>query len=66
MKIKINGKVEEAQSGSRLLEIIEKKGLVEKAVVIEYNNTIPARQSWHEILINEGDNIEIVCFVGGG
>jgi len=66
MKIKINGKVEEVQSGSRLLEIIEKKGLVEKAVVIEYNNTIPVRQSWHEILINEGDNIEIVCFVGGG
>ena len=35
-------------------------------VVVEHNSEIPDKEKWDSILINDGDNIEIVKFIGGG
>jgi sulfur carrier protein len=64
--IKINGKEHDASGLQNLAELISGKGLSGKAVVIEHNYNIIPKEKWHETIINKGDNIEIVSFVGGG
>jgi sulfur carrier protein len=66
MKLKINGREQEAKESTSLSDIIKSKGLSEKAIVVEYNYNIMPKEKWHEIILNEADNIEIVSFVGGG
>lgn len=36
------------------------------AVVIERNGTISSREDWEIIPVEEGDQIEIIRYVGGG
>lgn len=66
MKIKINGKQQDAGDFTSLLDLVEGRGLSKKAIVVEYNYNIAPKEKWHEIILNEADNIEIVSFVGGG
>jgi sulfur carrier protein len=66
MKIKVNGKEQDVAGLNRLSELIESKGLFQKAIVIEHNYNIIPKEKWQEINITEGDNIEIVSFLGGG
>jgi len=66
MKIKINGKEEDAAVFTSLADLMASKHLEQKAVVVEHNYNIIPKEKWHETAIAEGDNIEIVSFVGGG
>ncbi len=64
--IKINGKERSVSKPGNLSELLENAGLSKKAIVIEHNYNIVPKEKWHETTIVEGDNIEIVSFVGGG
>ncbi|MDD5504622.1 MAG: sulfur carrier protein ThiS [Candidatus Omnitrophica bacterium] len=66
MRIKINGRFHEIEGAGNLPELIKIKGLSERAIVIEYNHNIIPKDKWNEIILREGDIIEIVSFVGGG
>jgi sulfur carrier protein len=66
MKLKINGKEQCATGITSLSELVKRKGLSEGAIVIEYNYNIVMKEKWAEIILSDGDNIEIVSFVGGG
>ena len=66
MKLKINGKEQDATGIANLSELIKGKGLSAEAIVVEYNCNIAMKEKWDEIVLCEGDNIEIVSFVGGG
>ena len=66
MKVKINGKEQDTAGLVSLSELIESKGLSQKAIVIEHNYNIILKEKWPETILDEGDNIEIVSFVGGG
>ncbi|KJJ86049.1 ThiS, thiamine-biosynthesis [Candidatus Omnitrophus magneticus] len=68
MKIKING-IEEniiREENLSLKKLLALKNLIPERVIVEYNCVIPAREKWDSIMIQEGDNIEIVQFVSGG
>ena len=64
--IKINGKERCVSKPGSLSGLLENAGLSKKAIVIEHNYNIVPKEKWHETTIAEGDNIEIVSFVGGG
>jgi len=66
MKFRINGKEEELFSEISLDSLVENKGLKREMIVIEHNLQIVAKENWCDILLAEGDNIEIVKFMGGG
>jgi len=66
MKVKINGKQQVCQGPISILELIENKGLSKNAVVVEYNYSILPKTQWSKTTLIQGDNIEIVSFVGGG
>lgn len=66
MIIRLNGKSQEIGECKNLSELIEKRDLSNKTLVIEYNSEIIPKESWSSVVINEKDSIEIVSFVGGG
>lgn len=66
MELLINGKKETINDEIILDDYIKSKVTNPDNVVIEYNHEIVTRDKWKEILIKDGDSIEILSFVGGG
>jgi sulfur carrier protein len=65
MKIKINGK--ELRTDRRVLsELLEELNIQPGRVAVEVNLKIIRKADYDTHPIMEGDNIEIVNFVGGG
>ena len=61
----ING-AQESRAACTLLELVQEKQLAPERVVLELNGAIIKRPQWSEMVLQEGDALEIVCFVGGG
>lgn len=64
--LNINGKKVELEGSVSVSGYLESKGISPKAVVVELNYEIPDRLKWPEIILKDGDNLEIVKFIGGG
>ncbi len=65
MKIKINGE-ERRTEGRALSELLEELNIQPGRVAVEVNMKIIRKADYDTHPIKEGDNIEIVNFVGGG
>jgi sulfur carrier protein len=67
MNINLNGKIHEINSGSSLTALIDELGLTgRKAIAIAFNGEVLSRERYEEIILNEGDSLEIVRAIGGG
>ena len=66
MKILINGEQTEARDGITVASLLESLGIGRDRVAVEVNLDIVPRTRHADHVINEGDRIEIVQFVGGG
>ncbi len=66
MIIKINGKDEAVDSKLNLAELIKNKSLLPERIVVEHNLRIVRKEQWQKVILQEGDNIEIISFMGGG
>jgi thiamine biosynthesis protein ThiS len=64
--ITVNGHSRSANSGSTVADLLRVLGLESGRVAIERNREILPRSRWLETLLADGDNYEIVHFVGGG
>jgi sulfur carrier protein len=62
----VNGKQEILAESTTLTEFLKSKGFNAKVVVVEYNQKIAANADWDKIILQDGDTLEIVSFVGGG
>jgi thiamine biosynthesis protein ThiS len=65
MKITLNGQ-EQTCDATTLAQLIEQLGMKQDRVAVELNRNIVPRTQWQETKLAEGDNLEIVHFVGGG
>lgn len=65
MKIVINGQPQ-TFSAITLSLLIEQLGMKQDRVAVELNRNIVPRSQWAETHLAEGDQLEIVHFVGGG
>ncbi|MBP5719117.1 MAG: sulfur carrier protein ThiS [Abditibacteriota bacterium] len=61
----INGKEEKA-AGKTIAEYLVEKGYNPERVVAEKNLEIIPKSAYGETLIEDGDSLEILNFVGGG
>ncbi|MBU1043303.1 MAG: thiamine phosphate synthase [Candidatus Omnitrophica bacterium] len=66
MQLRINGKPQEIKDNFTLETLISDKGLNPSSIVVEYNAQIMPKQKWAEVILKQGDIIEIISFVGGG
>ena len=63
--VTINGKQEQT-AGMTILAYLEQAGYAPERVVVEKNLEIVPRGSLDSTLLEEGDSVEILRFVGGG
>lgn len=66
MILKINGQDQAIDGELKLTDLISSKSLNCERIVVEHNYQIIPRDKWQEVFLKEGDNLEIVSFVGGG
>ena len=69
MKLHINGEAREfveVPASFTLAALVEKLGMKPDRVAVELNRDIVPRDRWSQTILNEGDRLEVVHFVGGG
>ena len=66
VRITVNGQPRTASPGTSVAALLASMGVDPARVAIERNEEVVPRRTWPEALVNEGDKIEIVSFVGGG
>jgi sulfur carrier protein len=66
MKLIVNGENKEFSDGITLDELILQLGIKKEAVVAEVNRHIVQPQMRGKHKLSEGDQIELIQFVGGG
>lgn len=66
MRLTVNGEVREAPDSATLADLLASLGIDDRRVAVERNREIAPKSLWAEIVLAEGDQLEIVQFVGGG
>ena len=66
MVITLNGDRIELDEPMSVNALLAKLDIDPRRVAVEHNLTIIRRQRFPEVVVNEGDRVEIVNFVGGG
>jgi thiamine biosynthesis protein ThiS len=66
LQIKLNGEIHELAGPYTLEDLVSELSLTPQRVAIELNQSVIRRDLWEQTIINEGDRVEIVHFVGGG
>jgi thiazole synthase len=66
MTLTINGEPRSVPDGLTLTALIAHLGMKGDRVAVERNREIISRTTWADVVLAEGDRLEIVHFVGGG
>ena len=66
MKIRLNGDPFEIANPLSISELLEHLNIDPRRVAVEHNLDIIKRARYDTTIINEGDEVEVVNFVGGG
>lgn len=66
MKVKVNGEITQFENSLHLEDLLKLYKLKNEMVVIEYNRLVPAKSDYKTVFLKDGDEVEIVKFLGGG
>ena len=64
--IQVNGEHRRVEAGLSLADLAKELGLVPEKVAVERNLEVVPRSTLASVCVEDGDEIEIVHFVGGG
>lgn len=64
--ILLNGERKDIAPGTSLGSLVDSLGLERSWVVAERNSEVPDRKSWDDVSLQDGDQVELVRFMGGG
>jgi len=64
--VTLNGKPRKVEDGVSLLELLKALDVAPSRVVIEHNREIRRKDDFAETVVHDGDELELVYFVGGG
>ncbi len=66
MELTINGEPREFHEGLSVSGLVERLTMIPGRIAIQLNHEILPREEWPRTILNTGDRLEIVHFVGGG
>jgi len=66
LQIQLNGEPREIDDGLNLSKLVAFLKLKPEQIAIELNRQVVRRVDWETTPVNDGDQLEIVHFVGGG
>ena len=65
-KIQLNGNPYEINTETNLNQLLNKLKIQKIKVAIELNGVIVEKNKYPKVILNKGDKLEIVHFIGGG
>ena len=65
-KIQLNGSPYEINTETNLNQLLNKLKIQKTKVAIEFNGAIVEKNKYPKVILNKGDKLEIVHFIGGG
>ena len=66
IQVTVNGSAHRFERPVNVRELLEKLAMAGKKVAVEKNGEIVPRGRHHEVVLENGDRLEIVVAVGGG
>ena len=66
IRVTVNGEDHEFPAATPLLEYVSSLGVNLKMIAIAYNGDVLRRDEWAEVILLDGDSLEVVRAVGGG
>ena len=66
LRITVNGESRPVPAGTTVAALISQLGMDAARVAVERNQDVVPRRTWAEAQLGDGDQVEIVAFVGGG
>jgi sulfur carrier protein len=66
VEITLNGERYELDQPLSVVDLLARLDIDPRRVAIEHNLTIIRRQTFADVVVKDGDRVEIVNFVGGG
>ena len=66
MEITLNGEPYQLDQPLTVVALLERLEIDARRVAVEHNLTIIKRHRFPEVIVSDGDQVEIVNFVGGG
>ena len=66
MNILYNGNNHTLETACTIHELLEKKGKAAMPIVAKLNGKYIPRKDMKTVLLNEGDNLHLILFMGGG
>ncbi len=66
IQLKVNGDSVSVDAGMTLEKLLKFYRLKTEMVVVELNRTVPAKEAYATLVLQDGDALEIVKFLGGG
>jgi thiamine biosynthesis protein ThiS len=66
LRIRLNGEPREFEAPLSVSALLERLAIDSRRVAVEHNLVVLKRARYDDTMVNEGDEVEIVNFVGGG
>ena len=66
MHIHLNGQSRTVESGTTIAALVASLALGPRRMAVELNEEVIPRSEYADLVLNEGDRVEIVHAVGGG
>src|SRR5213592_4664069 len=66
IEIRLNGEAQELPASLNIVQLLEHFDLPKDRVAVERNRSIVPKTQWGSVGVNNGDELEVVHFVGGG
>jgi len=64
--VTINGQARRAPAGMNVAELLRWLGVEPDRVAVELNRAIVRKPDWPTVMVEDGAQVEVVQFVGGG
>jgi thiamine biosynthesis protein ThiS len=66
IRIRVNGETRTLAADARVADLLTELGVATPRVAVEYNREILPKARYGETILRDGDDLEVVQFVGGG
>ena len=66
INVTINGDTHSLNGDLSLVELLVKFDIEQDKVAIEHNKEIVPKTTFEQVMVSDGDQLEIVHFIGGG
>jgi sulfur carrier protein len=66
MRITLNGEPHDLPAPLTIADLLARLGLDGRRVAVEHNLVVLKRAAFDQVVVKDGDEVEVVNFVGGG